>query len=51
MKGVNPQDEIKGSNPSPGAYFECVSEVNKPIRAKIPPKLGLEITNFNNLQS
>jgi hypothetical protein len=22
MKGVNPHDEIRGSNPSPGAYFE-----------------------------
>jgi hypothetical protein len=22
MKGINPHDEIKGSNPSPGTYFE-----------------------------
>jgi hypothetical protein len=28
MKGVkNPQDEIEGSNPSPGAYFEGIGEV------------------------
>jgi hypothetical protein len=25
MKEINPHDEIKGSNPSPGAYYESIS--------------------------
>jgi hypothetical protein len=25
MKGINPHDEVKGSNPSPGAYYESIS--------------------------
>jgi len=36
MKGINPHDEIKGSNPSPGAYFEGTRGYTlKPMRAKI----------------
>jgi hypothetical protein len=27
MKGINPHDEVKGSNPSPGASFEGIGEV------------------------
>jgi hypothetical protein len=35
MKGVNPHDEIKGSNPSPGAYYEGVlANTINPMRAK-----------------
>jgi hypothetical protein len=29
MKGINPHDEVKGSNPSPGAYYEGASEYHK----------------------
>jgi hypothetical protein len=29
MKATNPHDEIKGSNPSPGAYYEGASEYHK----------------------
>jgi hypothetical protein len=29
MKGINPHDEIKGSNPSPGAYYENISGYHK----------------------
>jgi hypothetical protein len=31
MKAINPHDEIKGSNPSPGAYFEGISDTIKPV--------------------
>jgi hypothetical protein len=48
MKRINPQDEIKGSNPSSGAYNEGVKEYYKPMRAKIPPNGGLQCTNFKN---
>jgi hypothetical protein len=35
MKGINPHDEIKGSNPSPGAYFEGTRGYTlKPMRVK-----------------
>jgi hypothetical protein len=38
MKGVkNPHDEIKGSNPSPGAYFEGIRGYYKANESKIPP--------------
>jgi hypothetical protein len=47
MKGVNPHDEIKGSSPSPGAYFEGTSEYPQAKESKNPPS-GLESTNFND---
>lgn len=34
MKGINPHGEIKGSNPSPGAYYEDVSEYYKLYESK-----------------
>jgi hypothetical protein len=34
MKRINPHDEVKGSNPSPGAYYEGVSEYYKANESK-----------------
>jgi hypothetical protein len=35
MREINPHDEIKGSNPSPGAYFEGTRGYTlKPMRVK-----------------
>ena len=34
MKAVNPHDEIKGSSPSPCAYYEVLRNTTKPMRAK-----------------
>jgi hypothetical protein len=37
MKGKYPQDEIKGSNPSPGAYLKTISEFHKADESKNQP--------------
>jgi hypothetical protein len=43
MKGVNPHDEIKGSNPSPRAYFKGIGEYYKIQRKqKFLPNLDLK---------
>jgi hypothetical protein len=45
IKGVNPHNEIKGSNPSPGAFIlRALANTIKPMKAKIPPKLELKFT-------
>ncbi len=40
MKRINPHDEIQGSNPSPGAYFEGISEYHEADESKNSPKRG-----------
>jgi hypothetical protein len=40
MKVINPHDEIKGSNPSPWAYFEDISDTMESDKSKIPPNSG-----------
>jgi hypothetical protein len=47
MIRINPHDEIKGSNPSPCAYFESTSEYPRAKGSKNPPS-GLESKNFND---
>jgi hypothetical protein len=43
MEGVlNPHDEIKGSNPSPGAFFEGIRGYYKAYESKNSAKLELE---------
>ncbi len=51
MKGIDCHNEVKGSNPSHGAYFESISNYPELIRAKILSIPGFGKTNFNNLHS
>jgi hypothetical protein len=52
MKGVkNPHDEIKGSNPSPGAYFEGIRGYYKSRLEQKLRQTGTRKHNFNNRQS
>jgi hypothetical protein len=40
MKGINPPDEIKGSNSSPSALFSALANTMESHKSKIPPNRG-----------
>jgi hypothetical protein len=52
MKRINPHDEIKGSNPSPGAYLKTISEFYKANESKNQPmgELKAQTSTTDNYQ-